>query len=299
MEIMALRRETMLDMLKSAVAAYADIVKGALEILGLSSPEMEAGDKLTDTIIAGIATAILAGAAYVGREIFNALLAKIEERRKFKSAQVRYIFDAEIWMRDFAKKFCPEEAEKLLARLCDGPEDFRFSVASSKDSDSDEVMQFIHWLEATEIYRIRRFLTYGDLFDSMCDLISSESYSKIEADRKLTGLVKTIETGIDAYIYADASLATLSGGRGSVCWRYLRKLCYILLKLVVYEDRKYLLPPGEKQRKQHKGSDTPAHGWTDDRLRAFEAGAREKLKKALDERRKRLRHEQLLRLLPY
>ena len=71
MEITALRRETMLDMLKSAVAAYADIVKGALEILGLSSPEMEAGDKLTDTIIAGIATAIL-GAVGIHRELIAA-----------------------------------------------------------------------------------------------------------------------------------------------------------------------------------------------------------------------------------
>jgi hypothetical protein len=325
----------MLDMLKSAVSAYADIVTRGLEILGVRSPDLEAGDKLTDTLIAAIATAVLAGTAYVLREAFSVFLAKIEEKRKFKSAQVRYIFDTEIWMRDFATKFSPDDADKLLALLCCGPDDFRFGLATSKDEDSSELMLYIHWLEPEEIYTVRRSLTYADLFDSMCELISSENFSRFETDRKLTGLVKMIETGMDAYRYAEISLVILRGRRGPIWWKYLSKLCKFLLKLVVYEGRTHLSPPSEAPRKPHPDGkpgkkhfctflnhivyevrtllllplkvcnddaiviDPDRYRWTTDEFSAFEARAKETLKKALDERRKRLRHEQLLRLLPY
>ncbi|MCD2181812.1 hypothetical protein [Rhizobium sp. GN54] len=277
----------MLDMLKAAVAAYVDFIGRVSGAMGLGASESAVSDKLTDAIIAGISTAVLAGIAYLGREAFNALRAGIEGRRIFRSAQVRYVFDARIWMRDFEKKFCPTEADKLLDLLVNGADDFRFNMASSKDGDSNELMQFIHWLESAEIYAIRQFLTYGELFDSMCGAISSEGFAKIEVGRKLSGLIKTIETGVDAYGYAEISLSTLGEKRNSVSWRYLQKLSALVLKLAVYEDRKHLVPPAEDFFAAAKSANPvtqPKHGWSPQEIQRFEKKARKKLAAALEKR---------------
>lgn len=235
----------MATVVETFIEAFGVVARTILNLLGFSTTTADAPDPLANAIILAILAALLGAAGYIGKNILTAIASKWEERKKFKSAQIRYIYDAEIWMRDFRKKFNSVQAEDMLQKILKGGKNFKFGFGSSKDDDEDakEIKAAIHWLRTNEIYTIRCFLTYGELFDSSCDFISSDAFAEFSTARKVVALQKTIKCGIDCYEYAQMSVRAMQAKVEPVLLTYGRRLWDAMMRLVTYYERDYLTPP--------------------------------------------------------
>lgn len=191
-------------------------------------------------LITAAFTALIGLVGYLGKRIVEDFQQVREERKKFRSSLIRYVYDADIWKDDFAKRFSPREFDILVKKLIESEASFRFSFGASQEEGSKDIVNYIHWLRSREIYAIRLFFAYSDLFDSLCDALSSETFGGFDRRRKVEALFKTQQVGIDTYRYAAWSLSVLRTPDDAALVMFGRGLWRSLVGLFRPAKRNYL-----------------------------------------------------------
>ncbi|MCJ9674289.1 MULTISPECIES: hypothetical protein [unclassified Neorhizobium] len=257
----------------------------------LSGSARDGSGQLDAAIILALLTAILATLGYLGKHLVQGLLHLREERKKYRSAMVRYVYDADIWRNDFSKNFSRAELDKWSCKLIDGPDDFKLTLGSSREEDAQDIMTYLHWLRPREIYSIRLFIAYSELFDSMCGILSSSEFAAFDRARKLNALITTQRVGIDAYGYAVQSLEALRKPEVPL----LAALAVYLFKTMaglVYRIERHHLSPAIKFSPAYPNDAQPPDyvptDWAGSSLEEFRQNAEERLEKVSNKRRKRL-----------
>ncbi|WP_037087375.1 hypothetical protein [Neorhizobium vignae] len=281
----------MLDFQKLFNALMEQITSITEFLSGSSQGGSAKTDQLDSAIILALLTAILATVGYLGKHLVQGLLHLREERKKYRSAMVRYVYDADIWRNDFSKNFSRAELDKWSGKLIDGPDDFKLALGSSKEEDAQDIMTYLHWLRPREIYSIRLFIAYSELFDSMCGILSSNEFAAFDRRRKLNALITTQRVGIDAYGYAVQSLEALRKPEIPLLAAWAGYLFKTIAGLVYRTERHHLNPAIRFNSADPNGAQ-PSHyvppDWAADSLEEFRLNAEMRLQKVSNKRGKRL-----------
>jgi hypothetical protein len=150
-----------------------------------------------DTFLAAIVVALLSGSigalGYFGKVILTAILARREDRKLFRNATALFKNDVVIRGHDFKNSHSDDAFDIMVQQIIDGPDDFKFSVPSSDDSESEEMMKFIHRMHPNQARLIRTYILYSKLQGSTAVVLSS-SLAEFDKPRKLRALASYRET---------------------------------------------------------------------------------------------------------
>ncbi|EUB96170.1 hypothetical protein PMI07_001772 [Rhizobium sp. CF080] len=293
----------MLEFLTNYVNVVVAQINAAIDFLTGSQKEIPA-DSLVGSVALALLTALVAVLGYVGKLAIQGLQSFYEERKKYRSALVRYVYDVDIWKNTFDKNFSHAEMEKWVTRLIQGDDKFKFNFGTSEDKDSKDIMTYIHWLRPREIYTVRLFLAYSELFDSMCDNISGDTFAGLEPSRKLNAYFITQQIGLDTYSYAEHSLKALRASDKPLALVFLQNAGIGLSRLFWVTKRHHLDPPvilnprqeeeaKDKRYKSEKIKAADRHvppDWKDKNLDDLRIKSDQALNEILIRRRNGLRH---------
>ncbi len=274
-----------------AVSAAGEAIAGVFR--DTSGQHAVKTDTLEAAVFIALLTALFGVAGYFGKLFVEGVLHFREERRKYRSALIRYVYDTDIWKNDFAKKFSRDELDKLVTRIIEGPDDLKLGFAASKDEDTGDVMTYIHWLRADEIYSIRLSIAYGELFEGMCKNLSGDAFGGYDRARKLNALINTQRVGLDAHSYATQSLEVLRKKDRALLMQFAALLYEGMAKLVRPTERRHLhlsIKLNEEDETNYKIPANAPGKWAGTSIADYQKAAEQRLSAMSEERRQRLGH---------
>ena len=150
-----------------------------------------------DTLIAATGLALLSASVgaigYFGKVLLTAFFANREDRKRYRTAITLFKNDVVIRQQDFKTSHSGEAFDIMAQQVIDGGDDFKFAVPSSDDTESEELMKFIHRMHANRARLIRTYILYSKLQSSTAVILSSD-LAKFDKPRKLRALASYRET---------------------------------------------------------------------------------------------------------